>query len=75
MRIMVSERMKKGDKEGKVIDLVVDRYGELVIIKKSLKEKKEMIWGFNVIIIMIGGGEIIVDLRSRRDDGKEKKKI
>lgn len=63
------ERLTKGDTDGQVIDFVVDRYGEFVLLKPRFNAQTALLWGFPVIILLIGGGALLVAFRRRRAAG------
>jgi cytochrome c-type biogenesis protein CcmH len=44
LRILVRERLKGGDSDGQVIDFLVDRYGEFVLLKPRLNWHTALLW-------------------------------
>lgn len=55
LRILVRERLTSGDTDKQVIDFVVDRYGEFVLLKPRFNAQTALLWGFPVLILLIGG--------------------
>lgn len=58
LRILVRERLKAGDTDRQVIDFLVARYGEFVLLKPRLNEDTLLLWLAPLLIIVIAGGAI-----------------
>ncbi|MCH9806782.1 MAG: cytochrome c-type biogenesis protein CcmH [Alphaproteobacteria bacterium] len=54
LRLMVRERLKKGDSNSQVIDAVVSRYGEFVLLKPPFGWHTLLLW--LTPILVLGGG-------------------
>jgi len=65
LRILVRERLTSGDTDKQVIDFVVDRYGEFVLLKPRFNAQTAFLWGFPVFILLIGGVALIFAFRRR----------
>ncbi|MBV2142662.1 cytochrome c-type biogenesis protein CcmH [Falsochrobactrum sp. TDYN1] len=65
LRILVRERLTAGDSDRQVMDFVVARYGEFVLLKPRLNAQTALLWGFPVLILLIGGGALIFSFRKR----------
>lgn len=65
LRILVRERLTAGDSDAQVMDYVVARYGEFVLLRPRLNAQTALLWGFPVLILLIGGGALIFALRKR----------
>ncbi|YBV98101.1 cytochrome c-type biogenesis protein CcmH [Phyllobacteriaceae bacterium JZ32] len=65
LRVLVRERLKAGDTDEEVLDFVVARYGEFVLLKPRLEPRTILLWSFPVLILLIGGGFLIVSARHR----------
>jgi cytochrome c-type biogenesis protein CcmH len=63
LRIIVRERLTAGDTDAQVIDFVVARYGEFVLLKPRFSAANAVLWIAPVGLILIG---IMVVLGSRR---------
>lgn len=83
LRVLVRERLVNGDSDAAVIDYVVSRYGEFVLLKPRLETKTMILWGMPILLLLAGGATLLVASvkRSRQsrgtplsDDEKEKLK-
>ena len=54
IRILVRERLVEGDNDQEVIDFIVARYGEFVLLKPSLTGSNFMLWITAPIFLLIG---------------------
>ena len=66
LRVLVRERIKAGDSDEQVLDFLVARYGEFVLLKPPLSWHTVALWGLPPAVLLIGAVMIIVDLRRRR---------
>lgn len=66
LRLLVRERLTAGDSDEQVIDYLVSRYGEFVLLKPRLSEHTILLWGMPVALAAIGAGVVLVQLRRRR---------
>lgn len=66
LRLLVRDRLTKGDTDQEVMDYVVFRYGEFVLLKPRFTTRTALLWGFPVFILMIGTIALILASRSRR---------
>ncbi|KAA9370624.1 cytochrome c-type biogenesis protein [Ochrobactrum quorumnocens] len=65
LRVLVRERLTSGDSDKQVMDFVVDRYGEFVLLKPRLNAQTALLWGFPVLILLIGGIALTIAFRRR----------
>ncbi len=65
MRVLVRERISKGDSNQEVKDYLVSRYGDFVLLKPPVKAKTMALWFGPAIMIVIGLGGIIFYYRRR----------
>ena len=70
LRILVRDRLKQGDSDEQVMDFIVDRYGEFVLLKPRLSARTVLLWGFPVIVLLIGAVALIFAFRIRRQAGE-----
>lgn len=63
LRILVRERLKAGDSDRQVIDFLVARYGEFVLLKPRLNEETLLLWLAPLFIIIIAAGAIFWRIR------------
>ena len=54
LRLLVRQRLEKGDSNAQVIDYIVARYGEFVLLKPRLKLNTLLLW-FAPIVLVLGG--------------------
>ncbi|MDR6431463.1 cytochrome c-type biogenesis protein CcmH [Brucella pseudogrignonensis] len=65
LRILVRERLTSGDSDKQVVDFVVDRYGEFVLLKPRFNAQTAILWGFPVIVLLFGGIALTIAFRRR----------
>ncbi|CDZ48284.1 CycL protein [Neorhizobium galegae bv. orientalis] len=65
LRVLVRERLTNGDTDGQVIDYVVSRYGEFVLLKPRLSAKTIILWAMPVLLLLVGAIAILVFVRTR----------
>jgi cytochrome c-type biogenesis protein CcmH len=65
LRVLVRERLTNGDTDDQVIDYVVSRYGEFVLLKPRLSAKTMILWATPVLLLLVGGVAILVFVRTR----------
>ncbi|WP_425045502.1 cytochrome c-type biogenesis protein [Primorskyibacter sp. S87] len=65
LRLLVRERLVEGDSNEEVIDFVVDRYGEYVLLRPTTSGANWMLWAAGPIMLLIAGGMGFVYLRRR----------
>ncbi|RUW50754.1 cytochrome c-type biogenesis protein [Mesorhizobium sp. M8A.F.Ca.ET.021.01.1.1] len=66
LRILVRQRLVAGDTDQQVMDYVVSRYGEFVLLKPRFDLRNALLWGTPVLLLLVGGGFIVLTARSRR---------
>lgn len=65
LRVLVRDRLKAGDSDEQVLDYVVARYGEFVLLKPRLSIRNALLWGAPVVLLLIGGAVLLVASRRR----------
>jgi cytochrome c-type biogenesis protein CcmH len=55
LRLLVRERIAAGDSDKQVLNFLVARYGEFVLLKPPLEEHTLILW-FLTPVVLIGGG-------------------
>ena len=55
LRLLVRERLKAGDDKAEVIDFVVERYGEFVLLRPRFSANTFLLW-FAPFLLLAGGG-------------------
>jgi cytochrome c-type biogenesis protein CcmH len=66
LRVLVRQRLVAGDTDQQVIDYVVSRYGEFVLLKPRFSLRNALLWGTPVLLLLAGGIFIMLTARSRR---------
>jgi cytochrome c-type biogenesis protein CcmH len=66
LRVLVRERLTAGDSDGQVIDYLVSRYGEFVLLKPRIARHTAILWGAPLAILAIGAVVVVFTLRRRR---------
>ncbi|PBB70187.1 cytochrome c-type biogenesis protein CcmH [Mesorhizobium sp. WSM4312] len=66
LRILVRQRLVAGDTDQQVMDYVVSRYGEFVLLRPRLDLRNALLWGTPVLLLLVGGVFIVLTARSRR---------
>ena len=66
LRLLVRERLKEGDTNAEVVDYVVDRYGEFVLLKPRFSAANALIWLAGPVAFLIGLGIAVAYLSRRR---------
>jgi cytochrome c-type biogenesis protein CcmH len=66
LRVLVRDRIKSGDSDTQVLDFLVARYGEFVLLKPRLSWHTLALWGLPPAVLVIGAVIILIDLRRRR---------
>ena len=54
LRLLVRERLKAGDSDTQVVDFMVARYGEFVLLKPRMSWHTAILWGAPLTILIIG---------------------
>ncbi|ATN33634.1 cytochrome c-type biogenesis protein CcmH [Rhizobium sp. ACO-34A] len=65
LRLLVRERIVDGDSDQQVIDYVVSRYGEFVLLKPRLSMHTLLLWGLPGVLFVIGLGVAFAYARGR----------
>ncbi|TGQ52204.1 cytochrome c-type biogenesis protein CcmH [Mesorhizobium sp. M1C.F.Ca.ET.193.01.1.1] len=66
LRILVRQRLVAGDTDQQVMDYIVSRYGEFVLLKPRFSLRNALLWGTPVLLLLAGGIFIVLSARSRR---------
>lgn len=66
LRLLVRKRLVDGDSNQQVLDYIVSRYGEFVLLKPRLSEKTYVLWGAPIALFLIGGIAMAVFAGRRR---------
>ncbi|MEQ8804457.1 MAG: cytochrome c-type biogenesis protein CcmH [Rhodospirillales bacterium] len=66
LRVLVRERIKAGDSNTQVIDYVVARYGDFVLLKPPVKGSTLVLWAGPAVVAVFGILALILFYRRRR---------
>ena len=66
LRVIVRERLVAGDSDGEVIDFVVNRYGDFVLLNPPFKATTYVLWIGPVVIGALGLLAVVIFFRRRR---------
>ena len=65
LRVLVRERLSAGDSDNQVIDFLVARYGEFVLLRPRVSWHTLLLWLAPLAALVIGGWALIVLVRRR----------
>ena len=66
LRLLVRERITKGDTDQQVLDFLVARYGEFVLLKPPLESKTIILWALPPVALLAGAISLFFAVRRRR---------
>lgn len=66
LRLLVRERLKAGDSNGEVVDFIVARYGEFVLLKPRLSRGTLLLWFATPAVLAAAMVLIFLGYRRRR---------
>ncbi|WP_238365393.1 cytochrome c-type biogenesis protein [Mesobacterium pallidum] len=65
LRVLVRERLVAGDSNEEVVDYIVARYGEFVLLRPETGGANILLWAAGPLMLLIAGGVGITYLRRR----------
>ncbi len=65
LRVLVRERLVEGDSDEQVLDYVVSRYGDFVLLKPPMKPSTYLLWFGPILIVALGILALIAIFRQR----------
>ena len=66
LRLLVRERIAAGDSDSQVIEFLVARYGEFVLLKPRFSLRNALLWTAPVLMLVAGGTFIVLGARRKR---------
>jgi cytochrome c-type biogenesis protein CcmH len=66
LRVLVRERLTKGDSDEQVMDYLVSRYGEFVLLRPTFEWHTAVLWLTPLIVLLVGGVALLTTIRRRR---------
>lgn len=65
LRILVRDRLVAGDTDTQVVDFIVERYGEYVLLQPRVTGANWLLWGAGPLMLMIACGSGLIYIRGR----------
>ena len=65
LRLLVRERITDGDSDEAVLNYIVSRYGEFVLLKPRFSIKTGLLWGAPALLVFAGGLSLLIFARRR----------
>jgi cytochrome c-type biogenesis protein CcmH len=69
IRVLVRERLTAGDTDAEVIDFLVARYGNFVLLKPPFEVSTILLWVTPFAVLVLGAAGACLALRRRRASG------
>ncbi|PWJ19137.1 cytochrome c-type biogenesis protein [Jannaschia seohaensis] len=66
LRLLIRERLVAGDSDAEVIDFLVDRYGEYVLLNPPATGSTLLLWGAPLALLLLGAGVAVAHIRGQR---------
>jgi len=70
LRLLVRERLVAGDSDGEVIDFIVERFGEYVLLRPLTGGANAILWAAGPVMFLVAFGGALIYLRGRREKPK-----
>jgi cytochrome c-type biogenesis protein CcmH len=68
LRLLVRERLKQGDSDSQVMDYLVQRFGEFILLRPRFEWQTLLLWIAPFSTLALGGVGAFVAMRRRRAD-------
>ena len=69
LRVLVRDRLSAGDSDAAVMDYLVQRYGEFILLRPVFSPGNALLWTGPFLIVLAGAG--VLAFRTRRKPGPE----
>src|SRR5215470_3303588 len=66
LRVLVRKRLQAGDTDAQILDFLVARYGEFVLLKPRLSWRTALLWGLPPGLLLTGTALLVIAARRRR---------
>jgi len=66
LRVLVRDRIKKGESDAQVLDYIVARYGEFVLLKPRFELRTLALWTLPPLALIAGAIGLVLALRRRK---------
>jgi cytochrome c-type biogenesis protein CcmH len=71
LRLLVRERIAAGDSNSQVLDFLVARYGEFVLLKPRFEKQTMLLWLLAPVLLIAGGLALWMQIRRRAKSGAD----
>ncbi|MBR0966763.1 cytochrome c-type biogenesis protein CcmH [Bradyrhizobium diazoefficiens] len=71
LRLLVRERIAAGDSNSQVLDFLVARYGEFVLLKPRFERQTLLLWLLAPLLLICGGLALWLQIRRRSRNGAD----
>jgi len=71
LRLLVRERIAAGDSNSQVLDFLVARYGEFVLLKPRFERQTMLLWLLAPLLLISGGLALWLQIRRRARSGAD----
>ena len=65
LRVLVRDHLKKGETDAQILQYLVSRYGEFVLLKPTFSARNIILWGSPVVLLGLGGLSMLLWARKR----------
>ena len=65
LRVLVREQLVEGKSDRQILDFLVERYGEFVLLKPMVNQRTLVLWATPFILLVFGAGALIIFSRRR----------
>lgn len=65
IRLLVRQRLVAGDSDQQVIDYLVSRYGQFILLKPPFEWQTALLWATPALVLVLGGLAIALAVRRR----------
>lgn len=66
LRRIIRERLLAGDSDQEILDFLVARYGDYVLLEPPLRPSTWLLWATPALVLLLGGAGVALFLRRRR---------
>jgi len=66
LRVLVRQRLEAGDTDKQVLDYLVARYGDFVLLKPPFKADTLLLWGLPPLALIAGIAALVIMARKRK---------
>ena len=67
LRLLVRERLKAGDSDAQIVDFLVTRYGDFVLLKPRFTGQTALLWLLPPLILIAGAASLLMLRRRQRN--------